>query len=167
MVRSAVVLAFELEGVRAVDADALKSKLATQASGRFAWAGAWRLDPDALAVDRRRVEAYYRERGYYAARVEDVRLVPAGAGRVKVVMRVVEGSPIRVAKLIVNGLEQAPEARARLGKLPLREGEVFAEGRYDATRAAIAGALSATGYATAEVSQRAVVVPERSEEHTS
>src|SRR6266542_504826 len=155
-----VVVGFELEGVRAVDADALKSKLATQASGRFAWDEAWRLDPDALAVDRRRVEAYYRERGYYAARVEDVRLVPAGAGRVKVVMRVVEGSPIRVAKLIVNGLEQAPEARARLGKLPLREGEVFAEGRYDATRAAIAGALSATGYATAEVSQRAVVVPE-------
>src|SRR6266498_3747385 len=85
-----VVVGFELESVRAVDVDDLKSKLATQASGRFAWDDAWRLDPDALAVDRRRVEAYYRERGHYDARVEDVRLVPAGAGRVKVVMRVVE-----------------------------------------------------------------------------
>src|SRR6266511_918697 len=155
-----VVVGFELEGVRAVDVDDLKSKLATQASGRFAWDDAWRLDPDALAVDRRRVEAYYRERGHYDARVDDVRLVPAGAGRVKVVMRVVEGRPIRVSKLTVNGLDAAPEARARLAKMPLREGEVFTEGAYDGTRAAIAGALSATSFATAEVTQRAVVVPE-------
>ncbi|HYG66846.1 MAG TPA: hypothetical protein VD838_04275, partial [Anaeromyxobacteraceae bacterium] len=31
-----------------------------------------RLDADALAVDRRRVEAWLRERGHFSARVEDV-----------------------------------------------------------------------------------------------
>ena len=155
-----VVVAFEIAGARSVDEDDLRSKLATQVSGRFAWNDAWRLDPDALAVDRRRVEAYYRERGFYEARVDDVAVVPAGRGRVKVVLRVVEGRPVRVSKLTVNGLDAAPEARARLGKLPLQEGEVFTEGEYDATRGAIAGALSATGYATAEVAQRAVVLPD-------
>ena len=155
-----VVVGLEFDGARSVDEDDLRSKLATQASGRFAWDDAWRLDPDALAVDRRRVLAYYRERGFYEARVDDVAQVPAGRGRVKIVMRVVEGRPVRVSKLTVNGLDAAPEARARLGRLPLQEGAVFAEGEYDATRAAIAGALSATGYATAAVTQRAVVLPD-------
>jgi translocation and assembly module TamA len=155
-----VVVDFRLEGVRSVDEDRLKEKLATQESGRFAWQDAWRLDPDALAVDRRRVEAFYRERGYYEARVEDVQLVPAGRGRVRIVMRVVEGRPIRVTKVTVNGLEGAAEAQARVGKLPLQPGDIFTEGAYDRAREAISSALGSTGWATAEVSQHALVLPD-------
>jgi translocation and assembly module TamA len=155
-----VVVGFRLEGVHAVDGDALEAKLATRESGRWAWNEPARLDPDALAVDRRRVEAFYRERGYYDARVVDVRLVPAGSGRVRVTMRVEEGRPVRVTKLVVGGLEEAAEARRRLGKLPLRPGEVFTESEYDRTRAAILRALRTNGWATAEVSQRATVLPD-------
>ncbi len=155
-----VVVGFELEGVHAVSEDALKAKLATQPSGRFAWDDAWRLDPDALAVDRRRVEAFYREHGYYRARVEDVRVIPAGRGRVKVTMVVQEGPPVRVAKLTVNGLDAAPEARQRVGELPLESGDVFSESAYDRARDAILGALRSSGWATAEVTQHATVVPE-------
>jgi translocation and assembly module TamA len=155
-----VVVELRLEGVRSVDGDRLREKLATQASGRFAWQDAWRLDPDALSVDRRRVEAFYRERGYYEARVDSVELVPAGRGRVRVVMRVVEGKPVRVSTLVVKGLEGAGDAAARVGKLPLRPGEIFTEGAYDATRNAVASALRSTGWATAEVTQSALVLPE-------
>jgi translocation and assembly module TamA len=155
-----IVVGFEVEGVESADEDDLREKLATQASGRFAWSEARRLDPDALSVDRRRVEAFYRERGYYGARVTDVRLEPAGRGRVKVRMIVAEGRPIRVAKLAVNGLDAAPEARARLGKLPLAPGAVFTEAAYDATREAIQTALRSTGWATSEVAQHAIVLPD-------
>ncbi len=154
-----VVTKFRLEGVRSVDADALKERLATQASGRWRWSEPKRLDPDALAADRRRVEAYYRARGYYEAKA-DVEVVRPGADRVTVVMRVTEGRPVRVTKLTVNGLAEAPEARARVGALPLRVGDVFTEGAYDASRAALAAALASTGWATAEVTQRAVILPE-------
>ncbi len=155
-----VVLSFHLEGVKAVDAEDLRLKLATQPSGRYRWSQAWRLDPDALAVDKRRVEAYYRERGYYRAKVDSVDVVPAGEGRVRVAFRIVEGPPVKVARLVVTGLEDAPEARAKAGRLRLREGEVFTEAAYDATRAQLAMALSSTGYAIATVTQQARVLPD-------
>jgi translocation and assembly module TamA len=63
-----IVTKVELEGVKAFDADDIKAKLVTQAptapggvTGLVVRRG-FALDPDALAVDRRRVEAYYRDR---------------------------------------------------------------------------------------------------------
>lgn len=157
-----VVVDLRLEGVHAVKADALQEKLATQPSGRWAWDEPQRLDPDALSADARRIEAYYRARGYFDARVVSLDQLPVGGdpGRVKVVVRVDEGQPARVTKLAVTGLDAAPEAQARLGRLPLREGDVFTDAAYDGARSAIATALATTGWATAEVTQHATVVKE-------
>ncbi len=154
-----VLYGLELQGVKALDRDDLLEKLATQPSDRFAWQQARRLDPDALAVDAKRIEAYYRERGYYDARVVDVQTITAGRGRARVVMKVNEGEPVKVTSLLVDGLDAAPEAAERVRKLPLRQGEVFTDGRYDAARAAILAALKGTGWATAVVVQNARVIP--------
>jgi translocation and assembly module TamA len=156
----------ELRGVRSVDKEDLAAKLATQGPvPRPGIAGVvvkdrQRLDPDAIATDRRRIEAYYRERGYYGARVTDAQVVPVRSGLVKVVFHVDEGSPIRVTKVTVTGLDAAPEAQQRLGRLPIAAGQVFTEGAYDAARAAILAALQGTGWARAEVKQSAVVLPD-------
>ena len=157
-----LVVGLRLDGVHSVKADALKEKLATQPSGRWAWSDAYRLDPDALAADQRRIEAYYRERGFYEARVVGVDQEPVGGdkGRVRIVIRVAEGRPVRVTKLVVNGLDEAPEASARAGRLPLRVGDVFTEGAYDATSSVITKALVDNGWATGVVVHRAVVLPE-------
>jgi translocation and assembly module TamA len=154
------VVEVRLEGVRAVNAGKLRERLATQATGFWAWDVPYRLDPDAVAADRRRVEAFYRDQGYYEAHAE-VAVEPAGAGRVRVVFRVEEGRPTRVTKLTVNGLDAAPEARTAAGVLPLRVGDVFSVAAYDGAHARIAEALSRTGWATAEVTQQAVVLPEK------
>ncbi|WP_242346961.1 BamA/TamA family outer membrane protein [Anaeromyxobacter terrae] len=160
-----IVTKVELTGVTALDADEIKAKLATQApaapagvTGLIARQG-FPLDPDALSVDRRRIEAYYRERGYYEARVEEVKLQPDGPGRVRVVMRVSEGKPVHVTEIRITGLDDMPEARKRIEKLPLEVGEVFRVADYDRTKAAIASALRTTGWANAEVKQSAQVLP--------
>jgi translocation and assembly module TamA len=156
----------ELRGVRSVDRDDLAAKLATQGPvSRPGIAGVLvkdrqRLDPDALATDLRRIVAFYRERGYYAVRVADPQVVPSGKGLVKIVFQVEEGAPVRVSKITIDGLDQAPEARQRLGRLPLIVGQPFTEGAYDATRAGILNALQTTGWANAEVRQSAVVLPD-------
>lgn len=156
----------ELRGVRSVDRDGLAEKLATQAPvPRPGIAGVLvkdrqRLDPDALATDRRRIEAYYRERGFYAARVAEPQIVPTRPGLVKVVFQVDEGQPIHVTKVTVTGLEEAPQAQQRLERLPIAQGQVFTESAYDGARSAILNALLGTGWADAEVKQSAVVVPE-------
>jgi translocation and assembly module TamA len=60
----------------------------------------------------------------------------------------------------VKGLDEAPEAARHVPALPLREGEVFTVAEYDASKAAIAGALQSNGWAAAEVKQGAVVLPD-------
>lgn len=155
-----VVLSLTLEGVRSVDEASLRAKLATQASGRTAWSDVWRLDPDALAVDRRRVEAFYRERGYYRAAVTGVDVTPAGEGRVRVTLHVDEGKPVRVTEVAVEGLDAAPAARRKAGGLAIATGQVFTEAAYDAARAQLEAALLSTGYAEATVRQSAQVLPE-------
>ncbi len=155
-----VVWKVSLKGARSVNQDALSDKLATHTPSDFFWREGYRLDADALAVDRKRIEAYYREHGYYVARVENVDVVPEGRGRAKVVFHVVEGRPVRVTKVEVIGLDGAPEAKARVPKLPVAPGDVFTESAYDAARGALLSALRQTGWANGEVTQQARVLPE-------
>ena len=166
-----VVWDLDLVGVRAVDEQELKGRLATGERGlvhRVPLLGTPllylgdepRLDPDALQVDRLRIEAYYREHGYYGARVTAEEVVPLGPDRVRVVLRVEEGRPAIVSAVEVAGLEGAPEAEKELRELPLRADGVFTEEAYDATRERILTALLEEGYATATVEQSARVVPE-------
>ncbi len=173
------VIHVHIDGAHAVAESEIVAKLATHPSDRppplpiigpiifqttlqLGGADIALLDPDALSADRRRVEAFYRQRGYYRARVEDVQVLPAGPGRVDVVFRVDEGPPVRVTKLTINGLDEEPEAKARVARLPLGPGDVFTEAAYDATKKAIHDALLNTGWATAEVGQQALVLPEQS-----
>jgi translocation and assembly module TamA len=155
-----IVSAVRLEGLRDLGGDQLEERLATHAPEGLLLLEGHPLDPDALAVDRRRVEAWCRARGHYRARVPEPEVAEDGEGRVRVTIRVEAGDPVRVRSVGVVGLDGAPEAGARLGRLPIEPGQVFDEARYDRGRAAIAGALRATGWADAEVRQSALVVPE-------
>src|SRR5512140_1517578 len=83
-----VVSAVRFEGVRALDADDLAERLATHAPEGLLLQEARPLDTDALGVDRRRVEAWYRERGYYGARVTAVDVTPDGRGRSRITFHV-------------------------------------------------------------------------------
>jgi translocation and assembly module TamA len=158
---SPVVTDFRLVGARAVNGDGLLARLATQ--GPHCSLGPigcdfTTLDPDALVTDRLRVEAFYREHGYFAAHTDAPRIDPDGDGRVRITLEVHEGKPVRVRTLTVVGLEVAPEARPP--SLPLREGDVFTDAAFDAGRALLVATLRAHGYATAEATQAAQVLAE-------
>lgn len=172
---SPAVMNFDLEGLEHHEESEIIEVLATQelertripllgppwdALGRLVGrSSAPRLDEEALATDRKRVEAYLRERGYFAARVEDVRVEPTGEGRVDVTMFVDEGPPARVTQIVIEGIDGAPEAQQRIRKLPIAVGDVFTVEKYDAAKAAIETALHETGYANATVTQRAQILP--------
>ena len=118
------------------------------------------LDRDQVEVDRRRIEAYARDRGYYDARVLEARVVPVGPGQVDVVFVVEEGAPVRVSRIEIAGMDGAPEATAAVRKPALREGDVFTVAAYDALRDQLTAALQNNGWAMAEVTQEAQVLPE-------
>ncbi len=160
-----LVEAVQFHGVKSVDEDDLADVLATRAPASRGGLQQFvkdrqRFEPDALPADVKRIQAFYRDRGYYAVTVEDPQVEDAGPGIVKVVFRVSEGRPARVTKLAIDGLDAAPEAAKKVGRLPLRVGGVFKVSDYDAARDALVAALRDNGYATGEVTQSAVVVPE-------
>jgi translocation and assembly module TamA len=119
------------------------------------------LDPDQLAVDRRRIEAYAHDRGYYDARVLDARVIPVGPGQVDVIFEVEEGEPVRVAKIEITGMESAPEASEAVRRPALKEGDIFTVAAYDALHAQLGAALQDRGWETAEVKQEAHVLPDK------
>jgi translocation and assembly module TamA len=152
------VRSLRLEGAAALPASDSLERIATRPSGRWWWQDVETYDPDVFAADQRRIEAFYRSRGYYGARVT-ADAPRAEGGAVDLVLHVAEGLPVRVAEVRVEGFPAEPEAQARLGTLPIRVGDVFREDQLDQGRAALAGALEATGWARAEVEQRAEIDP--------
>ncbi len=152
------VRSLRLEGARAIPAPESLARIATRPSGRFFWDDVELFDPDVFATDQRRIEAFYRSRGYYAARVTAAEPSPSG-GAVDLTLRVEEGPPVRVAEVRILGLEREPEALARLGALPLRAGDVFRDDRFEEGRTALLAALTSSGWAQAEVAPRAEVDP--------
>ena len=161
-----VVDAVVFKGVKAVDEDELAEGLATR--GPIPRAGIEgnvlsdrpRFETDALSTDVQRIRAFYRDRGYYGVTVDAPAVEDVRQGVVKIVFTVHEGRPARVSKLEIDGLDAAPEAARKVGRLPLRVGDVFKVSDYDATRDALIAALKNSGWATAEVAQSAVVLPE-------
>ncbi len=154
------------KGVRSVDEGLLADGLATHGPvPRSGLSGnlikeRQRFEPDALPTDVERIKAFYRERGYYGVAVDDPVVEEVKPGLVRIVFKVTEGRPTHVTKLEIDGMETAPEAARKLGRLPLRVGDVFKVSDYDATREGIAAALKDNGWATAEVTQSAVVLPD-------
>ncbi|HVO21110.1 MAG TPA: BamA/TamA family outer membrane protein [Anaeromyxobacter sp.] len=118
------------------------------------------LDRDQLEVDLQRVVAYYRDHGYYDARVAEHAVVPVGEGQVDVWVRVEEGPPVRVTRVEIEGLDQVPEARAAVAHPALKVGDVFTVAAYDALRGQLEAALHNHGWALGEVTQEAHVLPE-------
>lgn len=161
------VVAFDIEGTHVVSANTLREHLATQPSGRryLLLPDPQRFDVDAFANDQKRIVRYYQAHGYYQAKVVSADVIPDGPGRVRIRVRVDEGQPTRVTRLDVAGLDDLPEARQKLGRLPLAVGDAFTEAAYDATRAAILEALTSNGWARAEVTEHAQVDPLLNEAH--
>jgi outer membrane translocation and assembly module TamA len=200
------------EGVEAMDAEALRACLATQprekltlglaalrkpecgvppfdkpraAKRMFAWGWSdWPVYDEAIfKLDLDRISRWYRARGYYGARIVDVRYsVPAAEERdesracpegcpLDVAVVVQEGEPVRVGKVELSGDGSLPGAlSAELrASLTLKPGDVFDESVYDRAKAALEKVLREAGHARARVQGDVVVstTAQRADVHMS
>jgi outer membrane translocation and assembly module TamA len=182
------------EGVKAMDAEALRACLASQprekltlglaalrspecgvppfdkpraAKRLFAWGWSdWPIYDEAIfKLDLDRISRWYRARGYYGARVLDVRYSPAAAKEhdesgacpegcpVDVTVVVEEGQPVRIGEVTLRGGESLSPALlgALRASLTLKPGDVFDESVYDQAKSALEKVLREAGYARAKV----------------
>jgi outer membrane protein assembly complex protein YaeT len=117
------VAALDINGVEQIDKDALTSVLQTKKGSWIPWGRKRYFDRRAYEADLKRIEAFYRDRGFPDARVTsfDVQLNDA-QDEVSITLNISEGEPVRVAEIALSGFEVLPEnERATLQEtLPLR-----------------------------------------------
>jgi translocation and assembly module TamA len=136
-------------GLRHVDEGDLRRKLTI---GEY-------FDPLAFQIDIRRIELYYRARGFFDARVVSTDVVPAKARHsVDIVINLDEGPATKLAAVKLAGLDTiGDDARNIRALFLLKKGQVFDYAFYLAQKAEIVERLNALGYAFADVQGHVVV----------
>jgi outer membrane protein assembly factor BamA len=116
-----------------------------------------------LARDRLRVQRYYEENGYYAAKVVLAEAQPGSRPRArKVVIAVEEGSATLIGDVRIMGLadvDSRTKAKAHKTQLGLRRGQVFHHADYEQFKGDVLHVLRKHGFANAKVSGLVDVVP--------
>lgn len=144
--------ALHFEGNREFDAATLAAAIATMPTSfpGVPFVGTKRcLDPVELVRDLQRLQVLYRRRGYPDVAVDTVirTLRPAV---IAVTFNIVEGEPMRVARVAINGLDIAPEVSKAARDFPLHAGGVFDRAAFEAGRDSLVRRLRNEGWPQAE-----------------
>ena len=108
------ISSLDFSGVEQVDEGALRNALQTRRGSRIPWGRKRYFDRRAFETDLKRLEAFYRDRGFPDARVAsfDVALNDT-QDKVSITVNVAEGEPIRVAAIDFTGFDVLPDADRR------------------------------------------------------
>ena len=149
------ITGLSFDGVEQADTDALANALQTKKGSWIPWGRKRYFDRRAFEADLKRIEAFYRDRGFPDARVRgfDVQLNDT-QDKVDVTIDIDEGEPIRVVDIELRGFEVLPEdERQRLrDTLPLQPGRPLDRQLEIAARERALNALRDGGYPYALVS---------------
>jgi translocation and assembly module TamA len=159
----------ELRGVSRVDKSDLEGRLAVQARSWWPLAPKTYLNPFDLELDGKRLEAYYRDHGFFDAHVLDREARPRDKSSVDVRFSVEEGAPTQVVDVEVSGLDRVNRRARRSARKQVRlaAGQRFDYAVYSADKERLAGALKQHGYAWAEVAGEVRVDRDRHEARVS
>lgn len=174
-----IVNQIRLHGVRSIDVDALRARLATQSSvlptqpgipllSRFEY-----YDPTTFHRDIERIERAYASEGFYGAAVEDVHIEPDEARRtIDIDVTVREGVRTTVGTLWLSGCDEGStlvlDAHAcdeMRDRLALQLGGPFTERAFAADKELLRGMIEDLGHASARVYGSAIVDPQTHRAH--
>ena len=148
------ISSLEFNGVEQIDAGALRAVLQTKKGSWIPWGRKRYFDRRAFEADLKRIEAFYRDRGFPDARVTsfDVKLDETQK-KVDIALNISEGEPLRVAAVELQGFDVIPEGerRALLEGLPLQKDQPLDRQLELAARERTQNALRDNGYPYAEV----------------
>src|SRR5215208_5823819 len=99
------VRSVRIDGARQVSAGDVKEHILTTENSWVPFSRKRYFDDDAWKTDLRRIEKYYRSRGFYQARVTRQEVKPHGRRKVDVVATVEEGEPTRIGSVHLQGLD--------------------------------------------------------------
>ncbi len=153
------VTSVKFTGSRAVTSDQLKSVIATAASDKLLgvpvpWGTKRYFSRGQFEADLKRIAAFYTDRGYPDARVSsfDARLSDDQQS-VSVTIGISEGEPIRVERIVLEGLQSLPDGHHETLQhtLPLRPGAALDRALLQASRETVLDELRDHGHPYASV----------------
>jgi outer membrane protein assembly complex protein YaeT len=151
------IASLTFDGVEQVDKKALTNSLQTRKGSILPWGAKTYFDRKAFDDDLKRIDAFYRDRGFPDARVTsfDVDLNDA-QDSVKVIVHISEGEPIRVAALDMTGFDvlDAGQQMRLQESLPLKAEAPLDRQLAVATRERALNTLRDQGYPYAKVGMR-------------
>jgi translocation and assembly module TamA len=159
-----VLAAIQFQGNQSISGGELLNHIATAPTSGFLFFSktARYYDADLFALDLKRVERWYNQKGFYEAKVKDVQELRDEKGRVTVVVTVEEGRRAIVRKMDFEGVENLRQGE--LGDiddaLPIHPGDGFDEDVYEKAKEVIVEQLRDRGFAKAQVRGRVEVAPE-------
>ena len=148
------ISSLEFNGVEQIDAGGLRNVLQTKKGSWIPWGRKRYFDRRAFEADLKRIEAFYRDRGFPDARVSsfDVKLDETQK-KVDITVNISEGEPTRVASIELQGFDVLDEGQRRslLEGLPLQKDQPLDRQLELASRERAVNALRDNGYPYAEV----------------
>jgi len=103
-----VLAAIKFEGNENVSSGDLLSHIATAPTTGFFSKTVRYYDADLFAIDVKRIERLYNQRGFYEAKVKDLQEQRDDKGRVTLVVKIEEGRRAYVRKMDFEGVEDLP-----------------------------------------------------------
>jgi len=157
-----VLAAIRFVGNEHIGSGELLSHIATAPTSGFFSKTARYYDADLFAIDLRRIERWYNQKGFYEAKVTGVDELRDDMGRVTLVVHIEEGRRAFVREMELLGLESLPPGeRSDLDDaLPIHPGDGFDEDVYEKAKDVLERQLREHGFAKASVRGRVEVAPE-------
>lgn len=148
------ISSLDFNGVEQIDEEALERVLQTREGSWLPWGRKRYFDRSAFETDLKRIEAFYRDRGFPDARVTsfDVAL-DSTQEKVDITVNIAEGEPIRIAAVELEGFDvlTEDERQGLRESLILREGAPLDRVIARADRERALNELRDHGYPYAEV----------------
>jgi outer membrane protein insertion porin family/translocation and assembly module TamA len=149
------VTGLSFQGVEQVDKGAIANALQTKKGSWIPWGRKRFFNRQAFEADLKRIDTFYRDRGFPDARVQsfDVKLNDA-QDKVDITLVIYEGEPVRVAAIELNGFDVLTPADLQTLRetLPLQPEQPLDRQLAIASRDRAANLLREQGYPYAEVS---------------
>src|SRR5258708_7628196 len=164
-----VLAAIRFEGNKSISGKELLDHIATQPTSGFFSKTPRYYDADLFAIDLKRIVRWYNQKGFYEAKIADVKEERDDAGRVTLLVKIDEGRRAIIKQMDFQGLEDLHQGEMSDvdSALPIHPGDPFDEDGLSKAEAVLLEQLKEHGFAKAKVESKALVAPEDGSAHVT
>jgi translocation and assembly module TamA len=164
-----VLAAIRFEGNKTISGGELLNHIATAPTSGFFSKTARYYDADLFALDLKRIERWYNQKGFYQAKVKGIDELRDDVGRVTLLVHINEGKRAIIRKMDYVGLDAVPSGEMEDidAALPIHAGDPFDEDGYEKAKDVLLQQLREHGFAQPQVGGKVEVMPDDGTAHVT